>query len=107
MKLDLLELNTFRYTTFISFLLFLFSPFNLAMKIFFLALLIYFLVIFSLCVYWAKEWHPDRRFIIGFLVSVFHTFIFLFSGLFSLALSQITLKFSPLLLNYFREILRF
>jgi hypothetical protein len=102
MEFDLVERRTFRPVIFISFFVFLFLPFNLGMKIFLLSLVIYFLVLFALCTYWAKEWHPERRFIIGFMVSFLHTFVFLFGGAIGLILAQITLKLFPLLLNYFR-----
>jgi hypothetical protein len=35
---------------------------------------LFFFVFFSLCIYWAGEYHPERKFIIGFLVSLFYTF---------------------------------
>jgi len=41
------------------------------MKILLFSLFFYFLILFFLCTYWAKEYHPERRFIIGFLVSFF------------------------------------
>jgi len=40
----------------------------------------FFLVFFMLCLYWAKEWHPERRAIIGFLVSTLYTFGFFLGG---------------------------
>jgi len=70
---------------------------------------VYFLVLFLLCTYWANEWYPEGglKFIIGLLVSIFHTFIFLFSGVVGLALAQLVLKLSPLLVNYLREVFIF
>jgi hypothetical protein len=102
MQFDFVERRTFHPVIFISFLVFLFLPFNLGIKIFLLSLVIYFLVLFFLCTYWAKEYHPERMFIIGFLVSFLHTFVFLLGGTIGLILAQITLKLFPLLLNYFR-----
>jgi|YelNatPaOPRAMG01_1025707.scaffolds.fasta_scaffold05350_8 ABC-type Fe3+-siderophore transport system permease subunit len=107
MKLDHLEEKTLRFVIFISFFVFFFLPFELGMKIFFISLISYFLILFILCTYWAREWHPERKFIIGFLVSFLHTFIFLFSGVLGLVLAQIALKFFPFLVDYLREIWKF
>jgi hypothetical protein len=107
MEFDLVERRTFRPVIVISFLVFLFFPFNLGIKIFLLSLSIYFLVLFFLCTYWAREWYPKGKFIIGFLVSFLHTFVFLLAGFLGLILAQIALKLSPFLLNYFRGIWRF
>jgi len=104
MEFDLVERRTFRPVVIISFLVFLFLPLNLGMKIFMFSLIVYFLTLFILCTYWANEWHKDRKFIIGFLVSFLHTFVFLFAGAIGLILAQIALKLSPLLINYFKEI---
>jgi hypothetical protein len=107
MALDLVERRTFRPVIAISFLVFLFLPINLGIKILLLSLVIYFFVLFILCAYWASEWHPERKFIIGFLISFLHSFIFLLGGFLGLILAQIALKFFPLLLNYFRGTLGF
>ena len=107
MEFDLVEKRTFYPVLIISFLVFLFLSFDLGMKIFLFSLVIYFFVLFFLCTYWANESHPERKFIIGFLVSFLHTFVFLVGGFLGLILAQITLKLSPLLVNYFRGILRF
>jgi hypothetical protein len=107
MELDLLEDKTLRIVTPISFLVFLFLPLALGMKILLLSLTIYFLIIFILCTYWANEWHKERKFIIGFLVSLFHAFIFILGGSIGLALAQIALKLYPLLLDYIKGLLIF
>jgi hypothetical protein len=107
MQFDFVERRTLRPVIVISFLVFLFLPFNLGIKIFLFSLVIYFLLLFILCTYWAREWHPERKFIIGFMVSFLHTFVFLLGGAIGLILAQITLKLFPLLLNYFRGIWRF
>jgi hypothetical protein len=107
MKFDLLERRTFYPVIVISFLVFLFLPFNLGMEILFFSLFVYFLVIFILCSYWANEWHPERKFVIGFLVSFLHSFVFLLGGFLGLVLAQIALKIFPLLIEYFRGIWRF
>jgi hypothetical protein len=104
MQFDFVERRTFRPVIFISFLVFLFLPFNLGIKIFLLSLVIYFLVLFILCTYWAREWHPERKFIIGFMVSFLHTFVFLLGGAIGLILAQITLKLYPFLLDYLRGV---
>jgi len=36
--------------------------------------LFFFFIFFILCSYWATDYHPERKFIIGFLVSLFYTF---------------------------------
>ena len=107
MEFDLVERRTFRPVVVISFLVFLFLPLSLGMKIFLFSLIVYFLILFILCTYWANEWHKDRKFIIGFLVSFFHTFVFLLAGAIGLILAQLTLKLFPLLLNYLKGILMF
>jgi hypothetical protein len=104
MEFDFVERKTFRLVIAISFLVFLFLPFNLGIKIFLLSLVIYFLVLFILCTYWAREYHPERKFIVGFLVSFLHTFVFLLGGFLGLILAKIALKFFPLLVDYFREV---
>jgi len=103
MQFDFVEEKTFRYVVIVSFLVFLFLSINQGLKLLFIALIIYFLVLFFLCTYWANESHPEKKFIIGFLVSFFHAFVFLCGGFLGLVLAQITLKVYPLLLNYFRE----
>jgi hypothetical protein len=104
MKLDFLETKTLWLVAIFSFFVFLFLPFELGMKIFLSSLFLYFLTLFFLCTYWANDWHPERKFIIGFLVSFLHSFVFLFAGILGLALAQVTLKFFPLLVSYFRGI---
>jgi len=107
MKLDLLEVNTFRYTAFISFFLFLFLPLELSMKIFLFGISVYFVVLFFLGTYWSQESHPELRFIIGFWVSTFHTFLFLLGGFFSFVLATIILKFFPFLSRFFSNLIQF
>jgi len=104
MEFDFVERKTLRLVIAISFLVFLFFPFNFGIKILLLSLVIYFLVLFILCTYWAREYHPERKFIVGFLVSFLHTFVFLLGGFLGLILAQIALKFFPLLVDYFREV---
>jgi hypothetical protein len=105
MELDLVEKKTLFFATIISFFVFIFLPLEFAMKIFIVSLTVYSLVLFFLCTYWANEWHPERKFIIGLLVTIFHAFIFSASGLLGFILAQFTLKFSPFLIDYFREVL--
>jgi hypothetical protein len=107
MEFDLVERRTFRPVIIISFLAFLFLPLELGMKILLFSLFFYFFILFFLCTYWANEYHPERKFIIGFLVSFFHTFVFLLAGFLGLILAQVALKFFPLLVEYFRGIWRF
>jgi hypothetical protein len=107
MEFDFVERRTFRPVIIISFLVFLFLPFGLGMKIFLFSLFLYFFILFILCTYWANEWHPERKFIIGFLVSFLHAFVFLLAGFLGLILAQVALKLFPFLLNYFRGILGF
>jgi hypothetical protein len=104
MELDLLERTTLRIVTIISFFVFFFLPLKLGMKILFSSLLIYFFVLFFLCSSWASDWHPERKFIIGFFIGAFHSFIFLLGGFIGLILAQIALKLYPFLLDYFRSI---
>jgi hypothetical protein len=104
MSLDLLEKKTLQLVAIVSFLVFIFLPLGSGMKIFLLSMFSYFLIIFFLATYWSKETHPEIKFLIGFLVSVFHTFVFLFGGLLGLALAQLFLKIYPFLINYFRGI---
>jgi hypothetical protein len=107
MKLDLVERRVLNLAIPIFLLLFFFLPRDLGMKILFFSTLIFFLILFFLCVYWAKEWHPERKFLIGFLVSILHTFVFLFAGIFGLILAIFVSKISPYLIDYFKEIFKF
>jgi len=107
MKFDLVEKRTFYPVLIISFLVFLFLPFELGMKIFLFSLAIYFFVLFFLCSYWAGEWHPERKFLIGFLVSFLHTFVFLFGGVFGLILAIFISKISPYLIEYLKGVFKF
>ncbi|MDI6591574.1 MAG: hypothetical protein QME61_01370 [Patescibacteria group bacterium] len=72
----------------ISFLIFLFLPLNLGIKILIFSTLIYFLVLFYLASSWAEPMHPERKLKIGFLVSFLHTFLFIFGGVIGLGLAN-------------------
>jgi len=102
MALDFLEAKTLRFVAFISFFVFLFLSFDLGMKIFLFSFVLYCLIVFFLCAYWANEWHPERKIIIGLLTSLLHAFIFLLGGMIGIALAQIALKIFPFLINYLR-----
>jgi len=54
---------------------------------------LFFLIFFLLGLYWAKEWHPERRATIGFLVSTLFTFWFFLGGVLILALFILFLKY--------------
>lgn len=107
MSLDIVEKRILFWGIPSFLVIFLFFSFDLGMKIFYFSTIIFFLIFFFLCSYWAKEWHPERQFLIGFLVSILHTFLFIFSGVFGRILALFILKFSPLLLDYFRGMLKF
>jgi len=81
MELDLVEKRILQIVPILFFLIFLFS-FDLGMKILFSSAILFFLIFFNLCAYWAGEWYPDKKFIIGFLASSLHTFLYIFSGFF-------------------------
>jgi hypothetical protein len=73
---DSVEIGTF-LLTFLSFsVLFYFLPTPLVLKILFISAAVFFVLLFSFCSYWAAEWHPERKFVIGFWVSFLHTFLF-------------------------------
>jgi hypothetical protein len=76
------------------------------MKIFLFGLFVYFLVLFLLCSYWAKEWHPEIKFKIGFLASTFHIFMFLVAGFFSFVLAKFILKIFVFLSPFFGNLLK-
>jgi len=110
MKLDLVGEKTLQIVTVCSFLVFLFAPFDFGMRLLFFSMFVYFLVLFLLCTYWANEWYPEGglKFIIGLLVSIFlHLYFSFSSGVVGLALAQLVLKLSPLLVNYLREVFIF
>jgi len=66
---------------------------NLGMTILLAGTFLFFLVFFILCSGWAKELHPERRAIIGFLVSILSTFLVFFGGLFVLGLILLFSKY--------------
>jgi hypothetical protein len=107
MILDFLGARTLLWGTILFSLIFLFLPFQQRIKLLFFGTLLYFLIFFALCSYWAKEYYSDLKFVIGFLVSFAHTFFFFLSGTFGLAISSLLLKFSPFLLPYLREMFSF
>lgn len=96
MELDLVEIRTLKTVFPVFFLIFLIFPFDLAMKLLLLSGLIYFLILFFLCVGWANETNPERKFVIGFLVSVFHTFFFLFGAILAVVFVLLISKFFSL-----------
>ncbi|MDI6602746.1 MAG: hypothetical protein QME57_01320 [Patescibacteria group bacterium] len=98
--LEVVEKKTLTLVIPISFLAFLFLPFDLGIKILLFSALIYFLVFFYLASDWAEPKHPERKFSIGFLVSFLHTFVFIFGGVLGLAL----MKFFSCFLNYLKGI---
>jgi len=67
--------------------------FAIGVKILLTLTSLFFLVFFMLCLYWAKEWHPERRATIGFLVSTLLTFWFFLGGVLILALFILFLKY--------------
>jgi hypothetical protein len=107
MELDLVERKILNFGIPIFFLLFFFLPKDLGIKILFFSTLIFFLVFFFLCVYWTKEWHPERKFVIGFLVSFLHTFLFFLTGIFGLILAIFVSGISFYLVDYFKGIFKF
>jgi len=54
--------------------------FDIGEKILFLLIFIFFLALFLVCRSWAKPMHPERRTIIGALISILYTFWFLVGG---------------------------
>jgi hypothetical protein len=107
MKLDLVERKVLTFGIPIFFLIFLFLPRDLGMKVLYLSAFVFFLILFFLCLYWTSEWHPERKFLIGFLVSFLHTFVFLFAGVLGLILAIFVSKISPPLIDYFKGVIKF
>jgi hypothetical protein len=107
MELDLLERKILIFGIPIFFLIFFFFPSSFGMKILYSLSLIFFLILFSLCTYWTAEWHPEKKFIVGFLVSFFHTFVFFLAGIFGLVLAAFVSKIFPYLVNYLIEMFKF
>lgn len=107
MELDLVEKKIFYAVFPISFFVFLFLPFNLAIKILYFSIFLFFLIFFLLTSGWAEEFHPERKYQIAFLVTVFHTFFFFLSGILGGILAVFILKISPFLLEFFKEIFKF
>lgn len=107
MKLDFVEKHTLRITIIAFFFIFVFYSLEFAFKILILGMVLYFLILFSLCAYWAKEWHPERMYKIGFLVSVLHTFIFLLGGTIGLGLGGVWIQFWPIFSEVIKSLFAF
>jgi len=72
--------------------------FDIGMKILLSGTFVFFWVFFFLCAHWAEHMHPERHIKIGFLVSMFYTFLFFLTGLLLIALINLLYKyFFPLL----------
>jgi hypothetical protein len=69
--------------------------FDLGIKILLTVSLLFFMIFFFFCTYWAGEWHPERKLIIGFLVSILYTFWVLAGGFFLLVLISFLVKYFP------------
>jgi hypothetical protein len=107
MALDTVEKRILYFVPLSFFFIFLFFPLNLGMKILFSSAILFFLVLFSLCAYWTQEWYPERKLLVGFLVSLLHTFLYIFGGFLGFFFSFLVSKFFPFLINYFKEIFSF
>jgi len=67
--------------------------FDIGMKILLSGTFVFFWVFFFLCAHWAEHMHPERHIKIGFLVSMFYTFLFFLTGLLLLALINFFYKY--------------
>jgi len=67
--------------------------FDIGIKILLGGTSVFFLVFFILCSGWAKPKHPERHFIIGFLMGMFYTFWFLLGGVLILVLINLFSKY--------------
>lgn len=66
--------------------------FDIGIKILFAVTILFFLIFFSFCTYWAKEWHPERKFVIAFMVSSLYTFWVFTGGFFLLTFISFLVK---------------
>lgn len=66
--------------------------FDLGIKILLIASLIFFVIFFSLSSYWASEFHPERKYIIGFMVTILHFFWVFVAGFFFIVLLSFFFK---------------
>jgi len=73
--------------------------FDIGIKILLGGTSVFFLVFFFLCSSWAKPKHPERHFIIGFLVSLLCTFWFFLAGFLLLVFVNILYKYFFLILK--------
>jgi len=83
------------------FLISFFLSLDLRMKILFFSTFLFFLVFFFLASAWVRPKHPERYLMAGLLVSILHTFLFLFGGILGLTLALLISKISPSLSIYF------
>ena len=67
--------------------------FDIGIKILLGGTFVFFWVFFFLCANWAKHMHPERHIKIGFLVSMFYTFLFFLTGLLLIALINLLYKY--------------
>lgn len=88
----------------ISFLVFLFLPLDLGIKILLFSALVYFLIFFYLASSWGEPMHPERKFTIGFSVSFLHTFLFILGGVLGLGLAKFFSYLGNYLGNYLKGI---
>lgn len=104
MELDIVEKKILQIVCPISFLLFLFFP-RVGPFLFFISAAIFFVVFFIICSFWAGEKHPERKYIIGFLVSVAHLFIFLLGGFVGYLIAFLIHQIQPI--YYFQKLWKF
>lgn len=103
---DVLEQKIFNLGIPVFFLVFIFVSFDQRIELLYLSTFIFFLILFFLSAYWAKEAHADLMYLIGFFVSIIHTFVFFFSGLIGIILSVLFNKLSILFLDFYRVFIR-
>lgn len=103
--LDLVEKKILNWGIPIFFLAFLFLPFPFKFPLLYFSSLVFFVILFFLCSYWANEYYPEKKFLIGFLVSILHSFLFFLAGSLGMVFSLILLKFFPLIFEFLKGIL--
>lgn len=107
MSVDLLASFLLRFGTLIFLVTSLFIKTDLVLRAIFWSCLIFFIGLFLLATYWAREYYSDLKVWIGFFVSAFHTFFLFLAGTLGLGIGIFLQKFFPFIMILFRNIFTF
>lgn len=71
--------------------------FDLGIKILLIVSLPIFIIFFYFSTSWAEEFHPERKYIIGFMVTILHFFWIFVAGFFFVVFLSLLVKFLSLI----------